>query len=266
MSVQVSGVQASRGFQVSLGGRTVMVTGASRGLGAHFAQVLAASGARVAVAGRKKADSEAVCETIRAAGGTALAIALDVTDRASAEAAVAAVAAEWGRLDVLVNNAGITTTTPLLEQDEASWDAIMDTNLKGAFLVGQTAARAMAADGKGGAIVNVASILGFRVAGQVAAYSASKAALIQLTRSMALEWARHQIRANALCPGYVETDINRDFFASEAGQALIRRIPTRRLGQLADLDGPLLFLCSDASAYVTGASVAVDGGHLVSSL
>lgn len=254
------------GFKVSLEGRTALVTGASQGLGAHFAGVLAASGARVAAAARKLTDCEAVRDRILASGGTALAIPLDVTDRASAEAAVAAVTAEWGRLDVLVNNAGVTTTTPLLEQDEAVWDRIMDTNLKGAFLVGQAAARAMAADGEGGTIVNVASILGLRIAGQVGAYCASKAGLVQLTKSMALEWARHKVRANALCPGYVETDLNRDFFASDAGQALVRRIPYRRLGQLADLDGPLLLLCSDASAYMTGTALAVDGGHLVSSL
>ncbi len=132
--------------------------------------------------------------------------------------------------------------------------------------MGQAAARAMARDGKGGTLVNVASILGHRVAGHVSAYCASKAGLVQLTKSMALEWARHKIRANALCPGYVETDLNRDFFASEAGTALVKRIPYRRLGQMTDLDGPLLFLCSDASAYVTGTSLVVDGGHLVSSL
>ncbi|MGU3495429.1 SDR family NAD(P)-dependent oxidoreductase [Xanthobacteraceae bacterium A53D] len=253
-------------FQVSLEGRTVLVTGASQGLGAHFAQRLAASGARVAVAARKIADCAALAARIQAEGGTALAIQLDVTDPASARAAVAQVAAAWGRLDVLVNNAGVTATVPLMEQDEAGWDRIMDTNLKGAYLMGQAAAAAMAQDGKGGAIVNVASILGLRVAGQVAAYAASKAALVQLTRSMALEWARHGIRANALCPGYVETDLNRDFFASAAGQALIRRIPSRRLGQMSDLDGPLLLLCSDAALHMTGAVLAVDGGHLVSSL
>ncbi|MEP9377225.1 glucose 1-dehydrogenase [Aquabacter sp. CN5-332] len=253
-------------FHASLDGRTVLVTGASKGLGAFFAERLAASGGRVAVAARHRGDCEEVCARIRAAGGTTMAISLDVTSAASVEAAVATVKGAWGRLDVLVNNAGVTATTPLLDQDEAEWDRILDTNLKGAFLVGQAAARAMAADGAGGAIVNVASILGHRVAGQVAAYSASKAALVQLTKSMALEWARHKIRANALCPGYVETDLNRDFFESEAGAALVRRIPYRRLGRLADLEGPLLFLCSDASAYVTGTSLVVDGGHLVSSL
>ena len=189
------------GFQASFDGRTVLITGASRGLGAHFSEILAASGARVAVAARRSADCEAICDRIRAAGGEALAISLDVTAPASAGAAIAAVSAAWGRLDVLVNNAGVTTTTPLLDQDEASWSRILDTNLKGAFVVGQAAAHAMTADGKGGNIVNVASILGLRVAGQVAAYSASKAGLLQLTRSMALHWERPGIRAHALLPG-----------------------------------------------------------------
>jgi len=250
---------------LALHGRTVLVTGASRGLGAYFAERLAAAGGKVAVAARRKADCEAVCARIAEAGGTALPLALDVTDPASAAAAVGEVRAAWGRLDVLVNNAGITATVPLMDQDAAGFAGIIDTNLKGCFLVAQAAARAMAQDG-GGSIVNVASILGLRVAGQVAAYAASKAAIVQLTKSMALEWARHGIRANALCPGYVETDLNRDFFATEAGQALVRRIPFRRLGQLQDLEGPLLFLASEASAYVTGTALAVDGGHLVSSL
>ncbi len=253
-------------FTVTLEGRTALVTGASQGLGAHFAQKLAASGAKVAVAARKRADCEALAERICADGGTAMAVTLDVTDSLSAEGALDSVIQAWGRLDILVNNAGVTSTKALLEEEEAVWDRIMDTNLKGAFLMGQAAARAMARDGKGGTIVNVASILGHRVAGHVSAYCASKAGLVQLTKSMALEWARHKIRANALCPGYVETDLNRDFFASEAGGALVKRIPYRRLGQVSDLDGPLLFLCSDASAYVTGTSLVVDGGHLVSSL
>ncbi|MEW6257392.1 MAG: glucose 1-dehydrogenase [Pseudomonadota bacterium] len=253
-------------FTATLEGRTALVTGASQGLGAHFAQTLAAAGAKVAVAARKRPDCEALAERICANGGTAMAVTLDVTDSLSAEGALDSVIQAWGRLDILVNNAGVTSTRALLEEEEAVWDRIMDTNLKGAFLMGQAAARAMARDGKGGTIVNVASILGHRVAGHVSAYCASKAGLVQLTKSMALEWARHKIRANALCPGYVETDLNRDFFASEAGAALVKRIPYRRLGQVADLDGPLLFLCSDASAYVTGTSLVVDGGHLVSSL
>ncbi|MGR7994849.1 SDR family NAD(P)-dependent oxidoreductase [Xanthobacter sp. ZOL 2024] len=254
------------GFQVTLDGQAVLVTGASQGLGAFFAERLAAAGAKVALGARNVAACAALAERITAAGGTALPLALDVTDTASAEAAVTAVAEAFGRLDVLVNNAGTTATKPLMDMDEASWDRVVDTNLKGAFLTAQAAARQMVKDKQGGAIVNVASILGHRVAGQVAAYAASKAALVQLTRSMALEWARYGIRTNALCPGYVETDLNRDFFATEAGLALVKRIPNRRLGTLDDLTGPLLFLCSDASAYMNGASLAVDGGHLVSSL
>ncbi|MFG1345673.1 glucose 1-dehydrogenase [Xanthobacter autotrophicus DSM 431] len=253
-------------FRVSLEGKAALVTGASGGLGAYFAERLAAAGAHVAVAARRAEACAALCERIRAAGGVATPLSLDVTNPASADTAVAEVIAAFGRLDILVNNAGVTATTPLLKETAEEWDAILDTNLKGGFLVGRAAAAAMAASGTGGSIINVASILGLRVAGQVAAYAASKAALVQLTKSMALEWARHKIRANALCPGYVETDLNRDFFASEAGQALIKRIPYRRLGTLADLEGPLLFLSSDASAYVTGTTLVVDGGHLVSSL
>ncbi|MFS8037297.1 SDR family NAD(P)-dependent oxidoreductase [Xanthobacter sp. AM11] len=253
-------------FRVSLEGRSALVTGASGGLGAYFAERLAASGARVAVAARRVEACEALCARIRAGGGQAIALALDVADDASARQAVENTRRAFGGLHILVNNAGVTATTPLMDETAESWDRILDTNLKGAFLVGRAAASAMAEGGQGGSIVNVASILGLRVAGQVAAYAASKAALVQLTKSMALEWARHAIRANALCPGYVETDLNRDFFESEAGRALIRRIPTRRLGTLADLEGPLLFLSSDASTYVTGTTLVADGGHLVSSL
>lgn len=253
------------GFQVSLQDRVVLVTGASQGLGAFFAEHLARAGAKVALGARNGQACAALAERIAAVGGTALPVALDVTDAGSVEAGVSAVVGAFGRLDVLINNAGVTATVPLLDMSEESWDRIVDTNLKGAFLTAQAAARRMA-DRKEGVIVNVASILGHRVAGQVAAYAASKAGLVQLTRSMALEWARYGIRANALCPGYVETDINRDFFATDAGQALVRRIPSRRLGQLDDLVGPLLFLCSEASAYMNGTSLVVDGGHLVSSL
>ena len=256
---------AGDGFTADLRGRVALVTGASGGLGAHFAGVLAGAGARVAVAARRVAACGAVCDAIRAAGGEAAPLPLDVADAASARAAVAAVAERWGRLDVLVNNAGIAATAPALDLAEADWDAVVDTNLKGAFLVAQAAAGVMKGAG-GGSIVNVASILGLRVAGGVAAYAASKAGLVQLTRALALEWARHGVRVNALCPGYIETDINRDFFRSEAGVAMLRRVPQRRLGRPEDLDGALLLLCSEASRYMTGAEIAVDGGHLVSSL
>ncbi len=253
------------GLAAGLEGRVALVTGASGGLGAHFAGVLARAGARVAVAARRVEACAAVCDAIRAAGGQADAFALDVADAGSVRAAFAAVARRFGRLDVLVNNAGIATTAPALDLAEDDWDRVVDTNLKGAFLCAQAAARLMT-DGGGGTIVNVASILASRVAAQVAPYAASKAGLVQLTRALALEWARHGVRVNALLPGYVETEINRGFFASEAGRAMLKRIPQRRLGQPADLDGPLLLLCSDASRYMTGAEIAVDGGHLVSSL
>ena len=253
------------GFTVALHGRAALVTGASGGLGAHFAGVLARCGARVAVAARRADACAAVSAAIAAAGGESYPVRMDVADGASVKAAVAEVEERFGRLDILVNNAGIAASAPALDLAEADWDAVLDTNLKGAFLAAQAAAQAMKRHG-GGAIVNVASILGLRVAGQVAAYAASKAGLVQLTRALALEWARHGVRVNALCPGYIETEINRGFFASAAGQAMLKRVPQRRLGQPSDLDGPLLLLCSDASAYMTGAVVAVDGGHLVSSL
>ena len=248
-----------------LDGRCALVTGASGSLGRHFAEVLARAGAAVVLAARRLDRLETIADEIGAAGGKTMAVALDVTNAGSIGAAFAAAEERLGPVTVLVNNAGLTVTKPLLEHDEADWDKVMDTNLKGAWLVAQEAARRMAAAG-GGNIINIASILGLRVAGTVPAYCASKAGLIHLTRAMALELARDGIRVNALAPGYIETDINRDFFAGEAGQRLIKRIPQRRLGQLEDLDGALLYLASDASRYMTGSVVTVDGGHMVSSL
>ena len=254
------------GFEVDLTGRAALVTGASSGLGRHFAGVLARSGAKVALAARRIESLERLCEDIVRDGGEAVAVPMDVTDAASVRDAVADAAEGLGGLDILVNNAGTTLTKPVLDIDEDEWDGVLDTNLKGAFLVAREAARAMREHGRGGSIVNIASILGLRVAGQVAPYATSKAGLVQLTKAMALELARHRIRVNALCPGYIETDLNRDFFATDVGQSLIKRVPQRRLGQPEDLDGPLLLLCSDAAAYMTGAIVPVDGGHLVNTL
>lgn len=249
-----------------LTGRTAFVTGASSGLGRRFARVLARAGAAVAVAARREDRLADLVAEIEAAGGRAVAVGLDVTNAASVEAALAAAEAALGSLDIVVNSSGVTATAAATELSEEDWDRILDTNLKGAWLVSRAAARLAAETGRPLSIVNIASILGLRVAGHVSAYAASKAGLVQLTKAMALELARHGVRVNALAPGYIATDINRDFFATPAGEALVRRIPQRRLGQPEELDGPLLLLASDASRYMTGAVIAVDGGHLVSSL
>jgi NAD(P)-dependent dehydrogenase (short-subunit alcohol dehydrogenase family) len=252
--------------QFSLEGRLALVTGASSGLGRDFAMTLARAGAQVAVAARradKLADSVAAIE---AAGGRGFAVSLDVTDTASVRSCFDAIEARAGIADIIVNNAGQAVTRPVLEQSEQDWDSVVDTNLKGAWLVAQEAARRLVAAGRPGSIVNIASITGERVAGGVAPYCASKAGLIHLTRALALELARSGIRVNALAPGYVETELNRDFLRSPPGERLMARIPQRRFGKTSDLDGPLLLLASDAGSYVTGAVLAADGGHLVSSL
>ncbi|HWD15413.1 MAG TPA: SDR family oxidoreductase [Casimicrobiaceae bacterium] len=207
-----------------------------------------------------------LAESIVALGRRVFPLALDVTEMASVCDAFDRANAGLGPITIVVNNAGIAVTKPLLEHSEDDWLQVIDVNLNGAWRVAQTAARTMVANGQGGSIVNVASILGLRVASQVPSYAASKAALIQLTKAMALELARHRIRVNALAPGYVETGMNREFFASDAGQAMIKRIPQRRIGTPGELDGPLLLLASDAGSYMTGSVVAADGGHVINSL
>jgi NAD(P)-dependent dehydrogenase (short-subunit alcohol dehydrogenase family) len=244
-------------------GRVALVTGASSGLGEHFARMLAADGYHVVLAARRRERLEEIAREIGSMGGSTVIAEMDVTDAKSIATAFESVP---GRIDVLVNNAGVSGEGPAITASSEQWDAVIDTNLSGAFWAAQAAAQRMRTQDGGGAIVNIASIVGLRVAGNIAAYAASKAAVIQLTKAFALEWARYGIRVNALCPGYIATPINEAFFATEAGQALIRRIPQRRLGQLSDLDAPLRLLCSDAASYMTGSVVAVDGGHLVSSL
>jgi NAD(P)-dependent dehydrogenase (short-subunit alcohol dehydrogenase family) len=246
--------------ELSVRGKRALVTGASGGLGLHFAQVLARAGAEVTLAARRGDRVAEEAAALRARGLAAEAAELDVTLPESVAALFAS-----RSFGIVVNNAGISGEGAALGMDVAGFRRVIDTNLTGVFAVAQAAARGMAAEG-GGSIVNIASILGLRVAGHVAAYAASKAAVVQLTKALALEWARHGVRVNALCPGYIETPINAAFFATEAGHALIRRIPQRRLGRLSDLDAPLLLLASDASAYMTGSILAVDGGHLVSGL
>lgn len=247
-----------------LAGRVALITGASRGLGRGFALTLARAGAAVAVTGRDMERLGALGDEIMGAGGRAAPIALDVTDAAAVTAGVAAAEDALGPLDILVNNSGVALTKAALEMSEADWDYVVDTNLKGAWLVAQAVAKGMVARGRGGRIINIASIASSVVLGQLSAYCASKAGLAHLTRALAVEWARHDIQVNAIAPGYIETDMNKDFFASAAGQALIRReIPQRRIGQPEDLDGALLLLASDASRFMTGAIIAVDGGHAV---
>ena len=245
-----------------LAGKTALVTGASGGLGAHFSAVLARAGAKVILAARREDALRSVGDAIEAAGGRCSTLRLDVADPASIRAAEP----RLHDVDVLVNNAGIGRPGPALDQSEADWDAVLDTNLKGMFLLSQATARAMRARGARGSIINVSSILGLRQTGGVASYATSKAGAIQLTKSLALEWARYGIRVNALAPGYFDNEVNAELWDSEAGKAMLRRIPQRRPGQLEDLDGPLLLLASDASAYMTGSVLTVDGGHLVSSL
>jgi len=248
----------------SLAGRAALVTGASSGLGAHFARLLAGEGAAVALAARRAERIDALAAELRGSGAAAIAVAMDVTDPASVQRAVEQAERGLGRLDILVNNAGITASSRFLETSEEEWSAVLDTDLTGLMRVGQETARRMAARGEGGAILNVASILGVRPAPQVAAYAAAKAAAISLTQSMALELARHRIRVNALAPGYIETDLNSAFLRSPAGEALARRVPMRRFGAAEDLDGAVLLLVSDAGRFITGATLPVDGGHLLS--
>jgi NAD(P)-dependent dehydrogenase (short-subunit alcohol dehydrogenase family) len=247
-------------------GKVALVTGASSGLGEHFALTLAAAGASVAVAARRLERLEALVTRITDEGGRAVAVPLDVTEPASIDTAFEQLTGSLGAPDIVVNNAGIAHTRAALELTDEEWRRVMDTNLDGAWRVARAAARAMTGAGKAGSVINIASILGLRVATHLIAYTAAKAALIQATRALALEWARYRIRVNAIAPGYIETEINRGFFATEAGQAMVKRVPQRRIGQPSDLDGALLLLASGASSYMTGSVLVVDGGHLVSSL
>jgi len=253
--------------QFRLDGKVALVTGASSGFGRHFAQTLAAAGARVALGARRRAKLEETAELVRAAGGEAICLDLDVTDSLSITACVRETAAELGVPDILVNNAGIASQAFLTDISEEDWDAVIDTNLKGVFLTAQAVAKAMIVAGKPGSIVNIASILGLRVSKSLASYIAAKSAVVQLTKAMALEWARNGIRVNALAPGYFITEINAEQFADGAGDQFLKsRVPMARVGEMQEIEGPLLLLASAAGSYMTGSILVVDGGHVCNSL
>jgi NAD(P)-dependent dehydrogenase (short-subunit alcohol dehydrogenase family) len=249
-----------------LSGKVALVTGASSGLGVHFARTLASAGATVVIAARRADRLASLRAELQKSGARAAAVELDVQSGESIATALEAGEREAGPVDILVNNAGISIVRPALEMPEQDWDAVVDTNLRGAWLMAQTLAKRWVAAKRAGVIVNIASILGLRTIGQVAPYNASKAGLIHLTRALGMEWARHGIRVNAICPGYIETEMNSDFWKTPAGQRLIERIPQRRIGLPEHLDGALLLLASDAGSFMTGSIVTVDGGHTVNSL
>jgi NAD(P)-dependent dehydrogenase (short-subunit alcohol dehydrogenase family) len=253
-------------FGFDLSGKVVVVTGAFSGLGLHFSKTLAAEGCLVAMCGRRIELGSTLAAAIRDAGDTAVAFELDVTDASSVASCLSSIRERFGVPDVLVNNAGVAHHAPAFDTTDEAWSQTLNVNLTGVWRLSRMFASELFKAGKGGSIVNIASILGLRVAQQVVAYAVCKAGVIQMTKALALEWARHKIRVNAIAPGYFETDLNKDFFETNAGLALIKRIPMRRLGQLQELDGPVLLLTSDASAFMNGAVLCVDGGHMVSSL
>ena len=241
--------------------KNAIVTGASSGLGRHFSLTLAKAGAKVAVAARRLDRLKELVSEIELFDGKALPIALDVTDPASVARAVETVEINLGPLHILVNNAGITQPKMAIDVTEEDWDAVVGTNLRGAWRMAQQTARNMKRLGNGGSIINIASILSLGVTRQLSTYAISKAAVVQMTKAMAVELTRDNIRVNAIAPGYIETDFNRAFFATDRGKEMIDRIPQQRLGQMSDLDGTLLLLAGDGSKYMTGSVITIDGGH-----
>jgi 3-oxoacyl-[acyl-carrier protein] reductase len=242
-----------------LQGKVALVTGASQGLGRQFAKTLSAYGASVALAARQVEKIESLREELVSAGGLACAVSMDVLDNESISKGVEIAEKTLGPIDILVNNAGLAINRTFLEVSEEDYDSVLGTNLRGCFFCAQAVARKMVVRRKG-SIINISSVLGSRPIGTLTTYCASKGGLNQLTATMALELAKSGIRVNAIAPGYIETPMNRDFFETDPGQALIKSVPQRRLGQLEDLDGTLLLLASDASEFITGTVLTVDGG------
>ncbi|HXQ83387.1 MAG TPA: glucose 1-dehydrogenase [Xanthobacteraceae bacterium] len=246
-----------------LKGKVALVTGASSGLGVRFSEVLAENGAAVVSVARRADRLKAVTARIEKAGGRAVAVEADVCDRAAMRRAFDAAEKAFGTVTILVNNAGVVHSGRAVDLPEEEWRRVLATDLDAVFYCAQEAARRMLAAGKGGAIVNIASVVGFGVSKGVIAYATAKAGVIQLTKALALELAFKGIRVNAIAPGWIVTDINRDYLASEKGAALKREIPVGRFGEERDLDGPLLLLVSDAGRFVTGATLVADGGQMV---
>jgi 3-oxoacyl-[acyl-carrier protein] reductase len=246
-----------------LTGRVALVTGASSGIGAHFAEVLAEAGASVVLVARRADRLDVVAQRIALAGGKALTVAADVRDRAAMARAFDAAEQAFGLVDILINNAGVAHATRAVELSEEEWRRVLGTNLDAVLFASQEAARRLINAEKGGAIVNISSVLGFGVSKGVAAYAVAKAGVIQLTRALGLELASRRIRVNAIAPGWIVTDLNREYLASEKGAALVNHIPIGRFGEERDLDGVLLLLVSDAGRFMTGTTVVVDGGQMV---
>jgi len=258
-------------YSIDLSGRVAFVTGASSGLGAQFARTLSAAGAAVVLAGRRLERLKELRAEIDGAGGDAHVVQLDVTDHASIKSAVAHAETEVGSIDILVNNSGVSTTQRLQDVTPEDYDFVFDTNVKGAFFVAQEVGKRMLARAQGaapgsftgGRIVNVASMAGLRVLPQIGVYAMSKAAVIHMTKAMALEWGKYGINVNALCPGYIDTELNHHHWQTEQGQKLIQMLPRKRVGQASDLDALIVMLCSDQSHIVNGAVIAADDGFAV---
>jgi NAD(P)-dependent dehydrogenase (short-subunit alcohol dehydrogenase family) len=247
-----------------LTGKRALVTGGSRGLGQGIAVALAAAGAEVCVTARARSSLDATLDELSAAGRPGRPLELDVRDVGRTAQAIGELVAEWP-VDILVNNAGFENVSPSLDVDEALWDSIVDTNLKGSFFCAQAVARAMASGGRGGSIINLCSLTSYVGVPTAVPYGSSKSGLLGMTRALSAEWARYGIRVNAMAPGYFRTEMTEGFYADEAwATGMLGKIPQGRFGQAADVGGPVVFLASDASAYVTGQCLAIDGGYLAS--
>ncbi len=243
----------------SLAGKTALVTGASSGIGAGLALGLASAGACVVVAARRKERLDALVDTIKAQGGKAYSVAMDVTQRSSVDTALAEAETELGAIHIVVNNAGVAAPNHFLKISEAERDRVMNTNFNGVWNVAQACAQRMVAMQTPGSIINIASVLAIGAQSGQSVYAASKAAVAHLTRNMALDLMRHQIRVNAIAPGWFRTEMNEDFFATEQGQAYIKSMPARRLGNIEELVGPVVMLAGDTATFMTGTVIPVDG-------